>query len=103
MVSLQRLSLTLDKMGEANESIISYEDLLSTALGESGLDLDDLFGNVPGNVLSQATLNDNRELKHATFLSHERQPEVNILQARTSVSSIFSKYSSLLAQRDLKM
>ena len=56
MVSLQRLSLTLDKMGEANESIISYEDLLSTALGESGLDLDDLFGNVPGNVLSQATL-----------------------------------------------
>ena len=58
MVSLQRLSLTLDKMGEANESIISYEDLLSTALGESGLDLDDLFGNVPGNVLSQATLND---------------------------------------------
>ncbi|XP_067030449.1 protein strawberry notch homolog 1-like isoform X1 [Acropora muricata] len=45
-------------MGEANESIISYEDLLSTALGESGLDLDDLFGNVPGNVLSQATLND---------------------------------------------
>ena len=58
MVSLQRLSLTLDKMGEANESIISYGDLLSTALGESGLDLDDLFGNVPGNVLSQATLND---------------------------------------------
>ena len=56
MVSLQRLSLTLDKMGEANESIISYEDLLSTALGESGLDVDDLFGNVPGNVLSQATL-----------------------------------------------
>ena len=53
MVSLQRLSLTLDKMGEANESIISYEDLHSTALGESGLDLDDLFGNVPGNVLSQ--------------------------------------------------
>ena len=56
LVSLQRLSLTLDKMGEANGSIISYEDLLSTALGESGLDLDDLFGNVPGNVLSQATL-----------------------------------------------
>ena len=58
MVSLQRLSLTLDKMGETNESIISYEDLLSTALGESGLNLDDLFGNVPGNVLSQATFND---------------------------------------------
>ena len=56
MISLQRLSLTLDKMGETNESIISYEDLLSTALGESGLNLDDLFGNVPGNVLSQATL-----------------------------------------------
>ena len=58
MVSLQRLSLTLDKMGETNESIISYEDLLSTALGESGLNLDDLFGNVPGNVLSQATFDD---------------------------------------------
>ena len=58
MVSLQRLSLALDKMGETNESIISYEDLLSTALGESGLNLDDLFGNVPGNVFSQATLND---------------------------------------------
>ena len=58
MVSLQRLSLALDKMGETNESIISYEDLLSTALGESSLNLDDLFGNVPGNVFSQATLND---------------------------------------------
>ena len=32
----------------------------------------------------------NRELKHATFLSHERQPEVNILQARTLVSPRFS-------------
>ena len=31
-----------------------------------------------------------RELKHATFLSHERQPEVNILQARTLVSPRFS-------------
>ena len=58
MVSLHRLSLTLDKVGEANESIISYEDLLSTALSESGLDLDDLFGNVPGNVLCQTTVND---------------------------------------------
>ena len=33
----------------------------------------------------------NRELKHATFLSHGRQPEVNILQARTNVSPRFSK------------
>ena len=48
----------MDKIGETNDSIISYEDLLSTALGESGLNLDDLFGNVPGNVLSQATFND---------------------------------------------
>ena len=32
-----------------------------------------------------------RELKHATFLSHGRQPEVNILQARTNVSPRFSK------------
>ena len=32
----------------------------------------------------------NRELKHATFLSHGRQPEVNILQARTLVSPRFS-------------
>ena len=32
-----------------------------------------------------------RELKHATFLSHGRQPEVNILQARTLVSPRFSK------------
>ena len=61
MISLQRLSLTLDKMGETNESIISYEDLLSTALGESGPNLDDLFGNVPGNVLSQAT-------RHLTYV-----------------------------------
>ena len=61
LISLQRLSLTLDKMGETNESIISYEDLLSTALGESGLNLDDLFGNVPGNVLSQAT-------RHLTYV-----------------------------------
>ena len=48
-------------MGETNESIISYEDLLSTALDESGLNLDDLFGNVPGNVLSQAT-------RHLTYV-----------------------------------
>ena len=30
-----------------------------------------------------------RELKHATFLSHGRQPEVNISSARTVVSQIF--------------
>ena len=34
---------------------------------------------------------DIRELKHATFLSHGRQPEVNILQAKTLVSPGFSK------------
>ena len=32
-----------------------------------------------------------RELKHATFLSHGRQPEVNISHARTVVSLRFSK------------
>ena len=32
----------------------------------------------------------NREVKHATFLSHGRQPEVNILHARTMVSPRFS-------------
>ena len=68
MISLQRLSLTLDKMGETNESIISYEDLLSRALGESGLNLDDLFGNVLGNVLSQAMLNDSDVLVIVTSL-----------------------------------
>ena len=33
----------------------------------------------------------NRELKHATFLSHGRQPEVNISHARTVVFLRFSK------------
>ena len=33
---------------------------------------------------------DNRELKHATFLRHGRQPEVNISHARTVVFSRFS-------------
>ena len=37
------------------------------------------------------TLRYNRELKHATFLSHGRTPEVIILQARTLVSPRFSK------------
>ena len=32
----------------------------------------------------------NRELKHATFLRHGRQPEVNISRARTVVFSRFS-------------
>ena len=32
----------------------------------------------------------NRELKHAAFLSHERQPEVNISHARTMVFPRFS-------------
>ena len=31
----------------------------------------------------------NRELKHATFLSHRRQPEANISHARTVVSLRF--------------
>ena len=34
---------------------------------------------------------DIRELKYVMFLSHGRQPEVNILQARTLVSPRFSK------------
>ena len=34
---------------------------------------------------------DKRELKHATFLSHGRQPEVNISHARTVVSVKFFK------------
>ena len=33
--------------------------------------------------------NYNRELKHGTFLSHGRQPEVNISHARTLVSPRF--------------
>ena len=41
--------------------------------------------------LARAVLGNIGELKHATFLSHGRQPEVNILQARTSVSPRFSK------------
>lgn len=36
------------------------------------------------------TVSLSRELKHATFLGHERQPEVNILQAKTLVSPGFS-------------
>ena len=39
------------------------------------------------NVLTRAGI---RELKHATFLSHGRQPEVNISHARTVVSPRFS-------------
>ena len=42
-----------------------------------------------------------RELKHATFLSHGRQPEVNISHARTVVSLTFSNLSYLLVKRDL--
>ena len=37
-----------------------------------------------------AEVRDTRELKHATFLRHGRQPEVNILHARTVVFSRFS-------------
>ena len=39
-----------------------------------------------------------RELKHATFLSHGRQPEVNISHARTVVSLTFSNLSYLLVR-----
>ena len=49
-------------------------------------------------VINEAKLNfsvENRELKHATFLSHGRQPEVNISHGRTAVSPRFSNYSSL--------
>ena len=43
----------------------------------------------------------NRELKHTTFLSHGRQPEVTISRARTVVSLRFSNWSYLLVKRDL--
>ena len=39
----------------------------------------------------EVSVQNNRELKHATFLSHGRQPEENILQANTLVSPRFSK------------
>ena len=38
-------------------------------------------------------------LKHATFLRHGRQPEVNISQARTVVFTRFSNLWSLLLKR----
>ena len=42
----------------------------------------------------------NRELKHATFLSHGRQPEVYISQARTlGLSQIFKVIVSASAKR----
>ena len=53
-VSLQRLSLTSEKMSEANEPDFFGQDLLSEALGQSGLNLDEFFGNAPGSVLSQS-------------------------------------------------
>lgn len=43
-------------MDEANEQDIFGQDLLSEALGQSGLNLDEYLGNAPGNVLSQAML-----------------------------------------------
>ena len=43
-------------MSETNVPDVFGQDLLSAALGESGLNLDEYFGNVPGNVLSQAML-----------------------------------------------
>ena len=41
----------------------------------------------------------NRELKHATFLSHGRQPEVNISHARKVVSQIFKLIVSTSKKR----
>lgn len=43
-------------MDQANEQDIFGQDLLSEALGQSGLNLDDYLGNAPGNVLSQSML-----------------------------------------------
>lgn len=43
-------------MGEANEQDVFGQDLLSEALGQSGLNLDEYLGNAAGNVLSQAML-----------------------------------------------
>lgn len=43
-------------MSEINEPDFFGQDLLSAALGESGLNLDEYLGNAPGNVLSQAML-----------------------------------------------
>ena len=41
---------------DANEQDFFGQDLLSEALGQSGLNLDEFFGNAPGNVLSQSML-----------------------------------------------
>ncbi|XP_073258615.1 protein strawberry notch homolog 1-like isoform X3 [Porites lutea] len=41
-------------MSEANEPDFFGQDLLSEALGQSGLNLDEFFGNAPGSVLSQS-------------------------------------------------
>ena len=43
-------------MDQANEQDIFGQDLLSEALGQSGLNLEDYLGNAPGNVLSQSML-----------------------------------------------
>lgn len=43
-------------MGETNEPDVFGQDLLSEALGQSGLNLDEYLGIAPGNVLSQAML-----------------------------------------------
>ena len=51
---------------------------------------------VPG--ISEVMLT-NRELKHATFFSHGRQPEMNISQARTlGLSQIFKLIGSTSAE-----
>lgn len=47
-------------MGEANEQNFIGQDLLSAALGQSGLNLDEYLGNASGNgVLSQTMLDGN--------------------------------------------
>lgn len=43
-------------MDEINEQDFFGQDLLSEALGQSGLNLEDYLGNAPGNVLSQSML-----------------------------------------------
>lgn len=43
-------------MDDVNEQDFFAQDLLSEALGQSGLNLDDFLGNAPGNVLSQSML-----------------------------------------------
>ncbi|KAJ7378732.1 hypothetical protein OS493_021314 [Desmophyllum pertusum] len=57
-------------MGEANEQDFIGQDLLSAALGQSGLNLDEYLGNASGNgVLSQTMLDGNIGPNDFDFLS----------------------------------